>query len=181
MLPAVSQRYVIGLGANLGDRLGALRAAVSALRQRGAVQRVSGLYETPAIGPPQPDFLNGAVLLQTELRPLALLNELLEIEARLGRLRREKWGPRTLDLDVLLCPGVVIAENRLEVPHPELTRRNFALRPLLDVLPDARDPRSSVPYREHLEAIGPAPLVVHFATGEWASVEASGASPGRAE
>jgi 2-amino-4-hydroxy-6-hydroxymethyldihydropteridine diphosphokinase len=151
-------RYVIGLGANLGDRLGTLKSAVLALGAHGEVQRLSHVYETPALGPPQPDYLNAAVLLGTSLPPRALLGELLRIEQRHGRERRERWGPRTLDLDLLLSPGLTLEEPGLSLPHPELGRRSFALVPLLDVLPDARDDLSGASYAELLARLEPTTL-----------------------
>jgi 2-amino-4-hydroxy-6-hydroxymethyldihydropteridine diphosphokinase len=151
-------RYVIGLGANLGDRLGTLRAAVLALGAHGEVQRLSHVYETPALGPPQPDYLNAAVLFDTTLPPRTLLGELLRIEQAHGRERRERWGPRTLDLDLLLSPGLVVEESGLSLPHPELGRRPFALVPLLDVLPDARDELSGASYADLLARLAPTTL-----------------------
>jgi len=145
--------YVIGLGANLGDRLGTLRSAVAALAQYGTVRAVSDLYETDPVGPAQPDFLNAAVVLESGLTPPELLVALLAIERQHGRERREKWGARTLDLDLLYSPGVVLATPDLTLPHPELTRRAFALVPLVDVAADARDPRSSTLYSELLAAL----------------------------
>lgn len=106
----------------------------------------SRVYETAPWGPPQPDYLNAAVLIETELTPLALLDALLSIERSLGRVRDVKWGPRTLDLDVLWIDGRVVDEPRLRVPHPHLFERAFALRPLLDVVPNARDPRTGLFY-----------------------------------
>ena len=151
-------RYVVGLGANLGDRIGTLRSAVLALDVHGRVQRLSHVYETPALGPPQPDYLNAAVLFEASLPPRALLDELLRIEQRHGRERRERWGPRTLDLDLLLSPGLTLEEPGLRLPHPELVRRPFALVPLLDVLPDARDEVSGASYTELLAKLDPTTL-----------------------
>src|SRR6266540_2141687 len=125
------RRYVIGLGANLGDRLAALKSAVLALQEHGIVLAVSDLYESAALGPPQPDFLNAAVLLESSLNPQRLLVELLAVERAHGRQRRERWGPRTLDLDLLDSPGLVLTGSELTLPHPELLRRAFALGPLL--------------------------------------------------
>ena len=136
------RRYVIGLGANLGDRLATLKSAVLALETHGAVLAVSDLYESAAVGPPQPDFLNAAVLLESPLTPERLLAELLSVERAHGRERRERWGPRTLDL------GLVLEGPTLTLPHPELLRRAFALGPLLDVAPDAREPRSGRRYAD---------------------------------
>jgi 2-amino-4-hydroxy-6-hydroxymethyldihydropteridine diphosphokinase len=135
----------IGLGANLGDAAGTLRQAVIALGQREevTVRRMSRCYRTPAWGrEDQPDFINAAVLLETSLSPRALLDFLLAVEAGFGRHRidGERWGPRTLDLDLLLYGDVVIDEPGLRVPHPHLHERAFALVPLLEVMPDARIP-----------------------------------------
>jgi len=135
----------IGLGANLGDAAGTLRQAVIALGQREdvTVRRMSRCYRTPAWGrEDQPDFINAAVLLETSLSPRALLDLLLAVEAGFGRHRidGERWGPRTLDLDLLLYGDVVIDEPGLRVPHPHLHERAFALVPLLEVMPDARIP-----------------------------------------
>src|SRR5215216_6877158 len=145
--------YVIGLGANLGDRRETLRSAVSCLRAHGAVRKVSDLYESPAVGPPQPDYYNAAVLLDSALGPPQVLGELLAIERAHGRERRERWGPRTLDLDLLFSPGLVWSDSVLTLPHPELARRAFALSPLLDVLAQARDPHSGTPYADLLDGL----------------------------
>lgn len=135
----------IGLGANLGDAAGTLRQAVIALGQREdvTVRRMSRCYRTPAWGrEDQPDFVNAVALLETRLPPRALLDLLLAVEADFGRHRMdgERWGPRTLDLDLLLYGDAVIDEPGLRVPHPHLHERAFALVPLLEVMPDARIP-----------------------------------------
>jgi 2-amino-4-hydroxy-6-hydroxymethyldihydropteridine diphosphokinase len=137
---------VIGLGANLGDRFATLTQARSQILTLGRIVASSALYETLPVGPPQPEFLNAAVRLETELAPEALLDALLDIERALGRVRRERWGPRTIDLDILWGRGLLLTEPRLVVPHPELEKRAFALLPLLDVAPDAENP-SGVSYR----------------------------------
>jgi 2-amino-4-hydroxy-6-hydroxymethyldihydropteridine diphosphokinase len=138
---------VVGLGANLGNRLGALRAAVRALGKIGRVERVSRVYETdPVGGPPQPAYLNAAVLLAYDGGAEDLLDALQAIETRLGRAREERWGPRTLDLDVLWIEGLAMESERLVVPHPRLSERGFALRPLVDVAPAAVDPETQQPY-----------------------------------
>jgi len=120
------------------ERVGAL-AGVEALAS-------SRLYATAPVGPPQPDYLNAAILVECTQEPAALLQALLSIEAELGRVRAERWGPRVIDLDVLWGPGLVVDEPALVVPHPRLTERDFALLPLLDVAPDARDPRTGARY-----------------------------------
>lgn len=140
-------RVVIGLGANLGDRLATMRDAVHRIAQVATVTARSSVWETaPVGGPPQPDFLNAAVVVSWHRPPTALLDELLRIEAELGRVREVPDGPRTIDLDVLWIEGCAVAEPRLVVPHPRLHERAFALAPLLEVAPDAADPRSDEPY-----------------------------------
>jgi 2-amino-4-hydroxy-6-hydroxymethyldihydropteridine diphosphokinase len=142
---------VIGLGSNLGDRRENLRQAVREMAELGEVKAVSALYETDPVGPPQPSYLNAAVRLHTELDLPQLLEALLSIERRLGRERRERWGARIVDLDILWKSGDAYEAETLEVPHPRLNERAFALVPLLDVAPDASDPRSREPYALVLE------------------------------
>ena len=123
----------VGLGANLGDREETIRAAVAELPD---VVAVSPLRETDPVGvTDQPQFLNGVAALETELAPRELLDVLLAIERRLGRERRERWGPRTIDLDLLLYGDEVIDEDGLKIPHPRLHERRFVLEPLADLAP----------------------------------------------
>ena len=135
-------RAYIGLGSNLGDREGHLRAALQALRGAGVViLRTSRFVETLPVGrTDQPEFLNAAAALSTDLSARELLGLLLRIETSLGRVRAERWGPRTLDLDLLLYDGEVIRETGLEVPHPRMHERRFVLEPLAEIAPDARHP-----------------------------------------
>jgi 2-amino-4-hydroxy-6-hydroxymethyldihydropteridine diphosphokinase len=129
----------IGLGANLGLREDTLRRAVELLGQRDAVEvvAVSKFRETEPVGVvEQPRFVNGAVAVETTLAPRELLEELLEIERSLGRVRAERWGPRTIDLDLLLYGDRTIDEPNLRVPHPHLHERRFALEPLAELDPD---------------------------------------------
>jgi 2-amino-4-hydroxy-6-hydroxymethyldihydropteridine diphosphokinase len=140
-------RAVVGIGANLGDRLATMRAAALAIGEVARVEKASHVYETaPVGGPPQPAFLNAAVLVAYERAPLDLLDDLLAIELRAGRVRMERWGPRILDLDVLLIDGLAVDTPRLVVPHPRLRERAFALAPLLEIAPGARDPRTGAVY-----------------------------------
>jgi 2-amino-4-hydroxy-6-hydroxymethyldihydropteridine diphosphokinase len=131
---------VLGLGSNLGDRLGTLRNAVGRLREVATVERVSSVYESAAVGPPQPDYLNAALLARFEGTAHALLDATQAVERDLGRVRTIRWGPRTIDIDVLWIEGMVVHDERLVVPHPELWARAFALCPLLELVPDATDP-----------------------------------------
>jgi len=140
--------YVLGLGSNLGNRLEFFRAAVRHLQVHSRIVAFSALYESEAVGPAQPDYLNAAVRLHCSLEPQALLSLQLEIERAAGRVRVERWGPRTLDLDQLFIVGQTVEQPGLVVPHRELTRRPFALLPLLDVMPDARDPSTGRAYSE---------------------------------
>ena len=126
----------VGLGSNLGDRLGYLRAAVAALAARGlGPVAVSSVYESEPLGPPQPDYLNAVVSVSTTLSARELLETLKAIEAELGRRTTERWGPREIDLDLLLYGDEMLEEDDLIVPHPEMTRRSFVLVPLLEIAP----------------------------------------------
>ena len=135
-------RAYIGLGSNLGDREATLRRAVELLGQLEGIEVVtlSTLRETEPWGPvEQPPYLNGVVALETELGPRALLAALLEVERQLGRVRvaGERWGPRTVDLDLLLHGDAIVAEPGLHVPHPRLHERRFVLEPLAELVPAA--------------------------------------------
>ena len=131
-------RAYVGVGANLGDREATIRAALAALP---GVVAVSELRETEPVGvTDQPRFLNGVAALETELSARQLLDALLRVERDLGRERRERWGPRTIDLDLLLYGEETIDEPGLTVPHPRLHERRFALEPLADIAPDALIP-----------------------------------------
>lgn len=141
----------IGLGANLGDREATIRRALQLLeRDDTAVVAVSTLRETEPVGyRDQPRFLNGAAALRTELEPRELLELLLTVERELGRDRSgPRFGPRTIDLDLLLYEGRVVSEPGLDVPHPRLHERAFALEPLLEL-----DERLEVPGRGRVRAL----------------------------
>ena len=106
------------------------------MRSRGIkVLRLSSVYETDAVGPPQPDFLNAAAEIETTLPAGDLLAELKQIERSIGRRHRERWGPREIDLDLLLYDDQVIEDSNLTIPHPEITRRAFVMIPLLEIDP----------------------------------------------
>ncbi len=145
-------RAFIGLGTNLGDREGSIRCALIHLAEHGRIEvvAVSSVRETEPVGVlDQPRFLNAACAVDTPLAPRELLNALLAIERSLGRTRDgERYGPRTIDLDLLLYGAEVIDEPGLTVPHPRLHERRFALEPLLDL-----DPDLVVPRRGRVEAL----------------------------
>ena len=143
MAPGMPVRVLVGLGGNVGDSLDTLRKALRDLDGLAHTRllHASRMYRTPAWGVTrQADFINAAALLETTLEPRALLEALLGIERINGRERLERWGPRILDLDLLLYGDSVIDEPGLHVPHPYLHERAFALVPLLDVDPQALIP-----------------------------------------
>jgi 2-amino-4-hydroxy-6-hydroxymethyldihydropteridine diphosphokinase len=155
----------VGLGSNLGDRAAYLLLGLSALSRlpKTHLLRLSPVYETDPVGPPQPPYLNMVAELETELSPKGLLAEMLRIEKALGRERRERWGPRTLDLDLLLYGDLVLEEAGLSVPHPRLHERAFVLVPLLDLLPEGRHPLLGQSFAEllaSLDASSVRPLVL---------------------
>ena len=125
----------IGLGANLGDREENIRRALELLRETPGVRvlKVSTLEETEPIGPAQPRYLNGVAAIETRLEPLDLLDRLQAIETRLGRARKERWGARTIDLDILIYGRETISHPRLIVPHPEIRNRWFVQRELKEL------------------------------------------------
>ena len=134
----------VALGANLGDPKATVLAAFAALANlsESRVARCSSLYRTAPVGIlSQPDFVNAVALLETTLPPEALLDALLDIEARFGRIRRERNGPRTLDLDLLLYDDIELDLPHLTLPHPRLHLRAFVLLPLAEVAPDLAIPR----------------------------------------
>lgn len=130
------------LGSNLGNRQLFLQDAARHIENAtGKIGACSGIYETKSWGKADaPDYLNQVLLLQTELHPQLLLAELLNIEIMLGRQRLEKWGSRTVDIDILFYGEEVINESNLTVPHPELHNRRFTLEPLAEIAPDLWHP-----------------------------------------
>lgn len=145
----------IGLGGNLGDREALLAEALRKLDATPGVKvvAVSSLYETKPIGPTvQPDFLNLVAKLDTNLPPYALLNTCLRVETELGRERRERWGPRTVDLDVLWAEGVAQSDEKLTIPHPRMHERAFVLVPLGELAPKLK--LDGVAVSELVKALG---------------------------
>jgi 2-amino-4-hydroxy-6-hydroxymethyldihydropteridine diphosphokinase len=147
----------IALGSNQGDSLWILRSALAALHTPPDLILVaqSSLYQTVAIGPPQPDIFNACVLVDTTLSARDLLHRLLAIEQRFGRVRRQRWGPRHLDLDLLFYGPAILAEPDLQVPHPRLRERAFVLIPLAEIAPDWCDPVSGQPVQALCDALEP--------------------------
>jgi 2-amino-4-hydroxy-6-hydroxymethyldihydropteridine diphosphokinase len=156
----------IALGSNLGDSLSTLNAAVAHLDSLPdlSVLRCSSWYRTAPIGPPQPDYLNGCLILTTSLTPQSLLQHLLSVETHFGRERRERWGARTLDLDLLLFDDVILEEPELTIPHPRMNDRAFVLVPLAEIAADWIDPTTGQPI-EHLASTVDRTGVTYFAPG----------------
>lgn len=133
----------IGLGSNTGDRKGNLLLAYERIISLEDILplRLSRFYETaPVGGPPQPDFLNAALSIETGTSPCLLLTEFQHIENSMGRVRTAKWGPRNIDIDILLYGDKIIHEDHLKIPHPLMHTRLFVLEPLSEIEPDAVHP-----------------------------------------
>jgi pantoate--beta-alanine ligase len=155
---------LIALGSNLGDRAAMLDRAVELLGEviGLAVLRVSRWHETDAVGGPagQGPYLNGAALVETSLDPFTLARELQRVEAELGRVRAERWGPRTIDLDLLLYDSLRLDARELTIPHARMTERRFVLAPAAEIAPDMRHPPSGCSVRELLMRLEQRPLVI---------------------
>jgi 2-amino-4-hydroxy-6-hydroxymethyldihydropteridine diphosphokinase len=142
----------VGLGSNQGDRCGYLESGVRQIELDPGVRLVatSTVYETPPIGyVPQPHFLNAVVSIETALAPAQLLRILRRVEDDHGRQRRIRWGPRTLDLDLLIHGEEIVETEELILPHPRLTARCFVLVPLCEIAPDLRHPVSGKALQEY--------------------------------
>jgi 2-amino-4-hydroxy-6-hydroxymethyldihydropteridine diphosphokinase len=129
----------LGLGSNLGDRESNIRSALEALEKRGSarVVKVSAFRETAPVGyVDQPDFLNAVAKVETDLCPEDLLRAVLDVEQELGRVRTIRWGPRVIDIDILLYDELSVSIAGLTIPHPEMMRRAFVLEPLAEIEPE---------------------------------------------
>jgi 2-amino-4-hydroxy-6-hydroxymethyldihydropteridine diphosphokinase len=131
-----------------GGPEGVLRGAVEALGELGEVEQVSAIHRTPALGPAGRSFANAALVLATDIGPLELLAAIKRIERRFGRRPGRRWGPRVLDLDIILWSQGSFRAPRLAIPHPEMARRDFVLRPLAEIAADWRDPLSGRTVRQ---------------------------------
>ncbi len=146
-------RSYIGIGSNLGDPVTNVRDAIAALGELGTVERTSSLYRTKPWGKTdQPDFINAVALIETGLTPRALLAAIKALEDRLGRVPTERWGPRAIDLDILIYDDLTIEDDGLTVPHASMLERAFVLVPLAEIdeaFASARDALN----REQVEAV----------------------------
>ena len=155
----VPETVYVALGSNLGDRAAAIHSALHELSSFGRVEATSFLYETaPAYILDQPPFLNAVCRLLTELSPGDLLRALKQVEAGLGRVRGVRYGPRVVDLDILLYGNQRVAESDLQIPHPLLAERDFVLEPLADLIPDWIEPHSGLTPSQLLARLGARPL-----------------------
>jgi len=156
------KRVYVGIGSNLGDREVNIRQAVDQLAElpQTRLVRLSSLYDSdPVGGPEQPPFLNAVAMLETDLSPRQLLWNLNLIESRLGRVRAERWGPRTIDLDILFYGNLVVDEPDLTLPHPEIENRAFVLIPLNELDPFLPHPRTGRVVSEMLKRLKSHPAV----------------------
>lgn len=151
----VSCQSAIALGSNQGDSGAILESALSVLDRTPGIslQARSSWYQTKAVGPPQPDYLNGCALLSVQISPQELLEILLEIEAKFGRVRQEFWGPRTLDLDLLLFDNVILDTPTLQIPHPRMRERAFVLIPLAEIAPNWVEPVSGIAIAQLVQTV----------------------------
>jgi 2-amino-4-hydroxy-6-hydroxymethyldihydropteridine diphosphokinase len=139
-----SAQCAIALGSNLGDSLSIVKDALKILAQTPGItlKAHSSWYQTAPVGPPQPDYLNGCALLDVQLTPQEVLETLLRIEAQFGRVREERNGPRTIDLDLLLFDDLILDIPNLQLPHPRMRERAFVLVPLAEIAPNWVEPVS---------------------------------------
>lgn len=148
-------RALIALGANIGDPRSNIDQAINKLRRIFEVEKLSSLYRTrPVGGPPdQPDFLNAVARIIPSASPSDTMNKLLEIEKEMGRIRKERWGPRVIDLDLLDQDGMIIEEPNLTLPHPRMHERAFVLEPLAEIDPSWRHPVNGLTARLLLDKL----------------------------
>lgn len=147
----VNAKVALALGANLGDRIAALRAAVTGLKPYMTITAKSPVYETaPAYVSDQPAFLNAALIGETGLEPLTLLRAVKDLENELGRQPTFHYGPRAIDIDIVFYGDQIIDLPELHIPHPRLAEREFVLRPLADIAPEWRHPATGLTAGEML-------------------------------
>ena len=154
-------QVAIALGSNLGSSQATVETALELLNcdPNIEVKSRSSWYQTAPVGPPQPDYINGCAILTVQLAPEALLDTLLSIETQLGRVRRERWGPRTLDLDILLFDDLIWESPKLKIPHPAMRERAFVLVPLAEIAPHWIDPITGKTIRQLLADLDAASVV----------------------
>lgn len=150
----------IGFGANIGPILSNFSRAVRSISKISRVLAVSSLYESDPVGVEnQPKFTNAVLKAETELEPFELLDFLKAVEKEIGRKKAARWGPRVIDLDIILYGKLVMDSDSLMIPHPGVSERRFVLEPLLEIEPEAVHPATGVPLKDSLERVGSAQAV----------------------
>jgi 2-amino-4-hydroxy-6-hydroxymethyldihydropteridine diphosphokinase len=152
----MSNKAYIGVGSNLGSAITNCRQAIALLTDHPKIKVISrsSFYETEPVGPQDQNwFVNAVVEVETSLEPLALLDALLAIEVEMGRISDEKWGPRIIDLDILLYGNLILKNYRLEIPHPEMIHRRFVLAPLAELTPNLIHPTANKTIQQHLSEL----------------------------
>jgi len=150
-------KSAIALGSNLGDSLEILVNAVKKIAQKDEIEVIScsTWHKTKPIGPPQPDYFNGCIIINTFFSPDELLEYLFYVEGEFGRERKERWGARTLDLDLILYDNLIINSENLQIPHPRMRERMFVLMPLAEIAPYWVDPISKLKIIDLLQKLIP--------------------------
>lgn len=153
----------LGLGSNIGDRQQQLKRAITEIKKHARLIKQSSIYETDPWGNELQDkFLNQCLEIQTSLSPNHLLSTLKSIEKTLGRVEREKWGPREIDIDILFYDDLIINSDTLEVPHPHLHERAFVLVPLNEIAPDLIHPSLKQPVRKIVHKVKPDGIKLYY-------------------
>jgi 2-amino-4-hydroxy-6-hydroxymethyldihydropteridine diphosphokinase len=154
-------RVFIGIGSNLGDKIDNCRKAINEITAFAEIVNVSSLYETEPVGnEDQPNFINCAVEIKTDLSPHELLSHLNSVEDKLGRVRGEKWGPRVIDLDIIFYDDLVMKDDDLIIPHPRAHLRRFVLEPICEIARDFIHPELKTSILELLEKLGDSKMVI---------------------
>ena len=169
----MSAKVILVLGSNLGDRVLSLLRAVKAVSACGEIERVGSLFITSPFGIiEQPEFLNVALSLTTELAPLELLDSFKKIEIEIGRVETYRWGPRAIDIDIALFGDLILDSARLKIPHPGLVTRDFFIAPILEIEPDATEPVSGKSLSIFLEKIPESEKTIkgYFQDKRWLSI-----------
>jgi 2-amino-4-hydroxy-6-hydroxymethyldihydropteridine diphosphokinase len=160
----------LGLGSNLGRRLENLKKALRQLTSTEdiIIRAISAVYETrPVGGPEQGPYLNACVKLETALSPTKLLLAMQTVEDNLGRVRKERWGPRTIDLDLLIYENILINSPLLELPHPRIVERDFVLIPLAEIAPNLIIPGQTITVKDLLSSRPPTEDIVLYKQNPW--------------
>jgi len=149
------EELILLLGSNMGDKEAHMSMAINLLQEQlGNAESISSIHHTPPWGnTDQDDFVNQAILIPCRIKPLIVLEIILEIEQKIGRIRYEKWGPRCIDIDIIFYGALMYQSDLLEIPHPYMEDRLFVLEPLQEIAPDFRHPRLNFTVAQLLEQL----------------------------